>query len=491
MAKGLNKEYVVNLAFTADTNSAKQQLQDLQNSLTKLVNTSAFKNKDFGLDKDLQNASAAAARLKVELDNAINTDTGKLDLTKFMDSLKKSNMSIKDYQNQLYQLGPDGEKAFTKLSQAITLAEVPLKRTSSLMSELWTTMKNTARWQLTSSAMHSFIGAIQHAYYYAQDLNESLNNIRIVSSASVEQMDKFAEKANKAAKSLSSTTLDYTNAALIYYQQGLTDKEVADRTEVTLKMANAARESATTISDQLTSVWNNFYDGSESLEHYADAMVRLGADTASSSSEISEGLQKFSSVASTIGLSFDNAAAALATITATTRQSADIVGTALKTLFSRIQGLKLGETLDDGTDLNKYSTALHKVGIEVKNTDGQLKDMDVILDEMGTKWNTWSRDTQMALAQTVAGVRQYTQLMTLMNNYDFYKENVERAKNSEGSLQEQADIYAESWDAAKDRVQASAEAIYKSLINDQFFIEFNNGISTLLDGVNGFIKGMG
>ena len=37
MAKGLNKEYVVNLAFTADTNSAKQQLQDLQNSLTKLV----------------------------------------------------------------------------------------------------------------------------------------------------------------------------------------------------------------------------------------------------------------------------------------------------------------------------------------------------------------------------------------------------------------------------------------------------------------------
>lgn len=491
MAKGLNKEYTVNLAFTADTNSAKQNIQSLSQELQNLVTSTSLKTKNFGIDKDLQSATASAAQLKVQLEAAVNTDTGKLDLSKFSDSLKKSGMTLEKYQNQLYQLGPEGQKAFSDLSKAITLAEVPLKRTSSLMSELWTTMKNTARWQLTSSAMHSFIGAIQHAYYYAQDLNESLNNIRIVSSASVEQMDKFAEKANKAAKSLSSTTLDYTNAALIYYQQGLTDKEVADRTEVTLKMANAARESATTISDQLTSVWNNFYDGSESLEHYADAMVRLGADTASSSSEISEGLQKFSSVASTIGLSFDNAAAALATITATTRESADIVGTALKTLFSRIQGLKLGETLDDGTDLNKYSTALHKVGIEVKDTDGQLKDMDVILDEMGTKWNTWSRDTQVALAQTVAGVRQYTQLMTLMNNYDFYKENVERAKNSEGSLQEQADIYADSWDAAKDRVQASAEAIYKSLINDQFFIEFNNGISTLLDGVNGFIKGMG
>lgn len=491
MAKGLNKEYTVNLAFTADTNSAKQNIQSLSQELQNLVTSTSLKTKNFGIDKDLQSATASAAQLKVQLEAAVNTDTGKLDLSKFSDSLKKSGMTLEKYQNQLYQLGPEGQKAFSDLSKAITLAEVPLKRSSALMQELWTTMKNTARWQLTSTAMHSFMGAIQHAYYYAQDLNESLNNIRIVSGASVEQMDKFAEKANKAAKSLSSTTLDYTNAALIYYQQGLTDKEVADRTEVTLKMANAANESATTISEQLTSVWNNFYDGSESLEHYADAMVRLGADTASSSSEISEGLQKFSSVAGTIGLSFDNAAAALATITGITRESADVVGTALKTLFSRIQGLNLGQTLDDGTDLNKYSTALHKVGIEIKDTDGELKDMDDILDEMGTKWNTWSRDTQTALAQTVAGVRQYTQLMTLMNNYDFYKENVERAKNSEGSLQEQADIYAESWEAAKDRVKASAEAIYKSLINDQFFIEFNNGISTLLEGVNGFIKGMG
>jgi hypothetical protein len=30
----------------------------------------------------------------------------------------------------------------------------------------------------------------------------------------------------------------------------------------------------------------------------------------------------------------------------------------------------------------------------------------------------------MALAQTVAGVRQYTQLMNLMNNWSFFKENV-------------------------------------------------------------------
>jgi hypothetical protein len=62
------------------------------------------------------------------------------------------------------------------------------------------------------------------------------------------------------------------------------------------------------------------------------------------------------------------------------------VGTAFKTLFARMEGLKLGETLDDGTTLNQYSTALAKVGVDIKTANGDLKDMDIILDEMGKKW---------------------------------------------------------------------------------------------------------
>jgi hypothetical protein len=43
-----------------------------------------------------------------------------------------------------------------------------------------TVLKNTARWQLSSSILHGFMGTMSSAYGYAQDLNESLNNIRIV-----------------------------------------------------------------------------------------------------------------------------------------------------------------------------------------------------------------------------------------------------------------------------------------------------------------------
>ena len=487
MAKQLN----VNLAFNADTRQVKSQLQDLQNQLTKIMQVSTQKAGTMGITKELQEASQAAASLKAHLEQATNADTGKLDLGLLNKSLKDAGITLDQYRQKLQQAGPVGQQAFNSLASSILKAEIPLKQCNTLLSNFATTLKNTARWQISSSILHGFMGSLQSAFYYAKDLNESLNNIRIVTGYNTDQMAKFASEANKAAQALSTTTTEYTNASLIYYQQGLSDDEVKKRTDVTVKMANVTRESAEEVSQQMTAIWNNFDDGSKSLEYYSDVVTALGAATASSSAEIAQGLEKFAAVADTVGLSYEYATSALATVTATTRQSADVVGNAFKTLFARLEGLKLGETLDDGTDLNKYSKALNEVGVNIKDTNGDMKAMDQILDELGEKWKTLARDQQMALAQTVGGVRQYTQLIALMDQWDFFQENLGVARDSEGTLQKQAEIYAESWDAARDRVKAAAEDIYNELINDKFFIDLNNNFAKFLNLINDTIKGLG
>ena len=486
MAKQLN----VSLAFTADTSKAKQQLQELQSSLDKLISSANTKTGELGLTKELAQASAEANKLKILLESSTSA-SGTLDLGKFSQGLKKSGMELKDYANTLQSLGPEGTQAFAKLAQSITTANIPLKQSNKLLQEFATTMKNTVRWQFSSSMLHGFMGAMSGALSYAKDLDKSLNDIRIVTEYNTDRMAQFAAEANKAAKALSTTTTEYTNASLIYFQQGLTDEEVAARSEVTIKMANAAGVSAQKVSDQMTAVWNNFDNGSKSLEYYADVMTALGAATASSTDEISQGLNKFAAVSKTVGLSYEYATAALATVTATTRESADVVGTAFKTLFARIQGLQLGETLDDGTTLNKYSTALAKVGIDIKDGNDQLKQMDTILDEMGAKWQTLSVDQQTALAQTVAGVRQYGQLMALMNNWDYFKQNVKVAEDSTGTLKKQAEIYAESWEASSKRVKAAAQGIYDKLLDEDFFIGVNNVLEESLGFINNLIDGLG
>ena len=486
MAKQLN----VNLAISADTSAAQKNLLDLQNSLNNLSSITPIDGTK--LTNDMQKAISSARSLEYHLTNAFNVNTGNIDLNKLDTSLKSANTNLATLTNGLLRAGVQGEQAFMNVQRALSSANVQITKANGMLAQFLITLKNTARWQLSSSVLHGFIGGLQSAYGYAQDLNKSLNNIRIVTGYNIDEMSNFAEEANKAAKALHSTTTEYTNASLIYYQQGLSADEVKERTDITIKMANVARESAETVSDQLTAVWNNFAkNGTQSLEHYADAMTKLGAETASSTDEIAGGLEKFASVADMIGLSFDNAAAALATITATTRQSEEVVGTALKTIFARIQGLSLGETLDDGTTLNKYSEALDKVGISIYNSAGGLKDMDNILAEMGAKWDTLSDAQQTALAQTVAGVRQYTQLVALMENFDFYQQNVDTAKNADGELDKQAEIYAESWEAARDKVKAATEGIFNDLIPTEAIIDITNGFAEVLEGVDSFIEGIG
>ena len=494
MAKHLN----VNLAFTADTGAARAQIKDLQSQISSLLG-SVNQNDSLGITKEVKEASKAVATLQSQLKNAINTDTGKLNLTEFNKSLQKSGYTLKDYKTALMNLGPAGAQAFSTLASSITKAEMPLRRSNTLLSEMWTTMKNTARWQLTSSVLHGFIGGLQRAIGYAEDLNKTLTDIRIVApEKSMEDMYKFAALANKQAKELSSTTLDYAKGALIYYQQGLDDALTKERTDVTTKMANVTGDNVEEVSSYMTSIWNNFNKaGDESAEHFADILTKLGAETAASTTEITTALEKYTGVANTIGLSYESATAAATTLIDRMRETPEVAGTALKTIFARMEGLKLEGSTDEGgttTDLNKYSKALHQIGVEIKDANGEIREADDILMDLGEKWNSGelSQDVKIATAETVAGIRQWQQFAALMDNFDYFKQYKEMAAfGSDGALQEQQDIYAESWEAASNRVQAAIEEIYSQVLDDKFFIKLTNGAADLVNIISDIIDSLG
>ena len=485
-----DKQLNMILKFQADTNQAKKEIVDLANTLRTVASMQAVNNNTIDLNA-LQQGRQAASELLRHLQKAVNIDTGKLNLATFSSSLKTSGKTLKDYKNELEACGSAGQEAFQKVAISIATAENPVRRLNKTMQGFLTTLKNTAKWQLSSTIVHGFIGALQSAYGYAQNLNKSLTNIQIVTGQSAEQMEQFAIRANKAAKALSASTLAYTDAALIYYQQGLDDSAVEERTNTTIKMMNVTGQSAEEVSSYMTAIWNNFDNGTNSLEYYADAITALGAATASSSEEIADGLQKFAAIADTVGLSYEYATSALATVVAETRQSADVIGTSFKTIFARMQGLSLGETLDDGVDLNKYSIALQTIGVNVLDANGNLRQMDDILDDLGARWESLTEAQRVATAETVGGMRQYANFMALMDNWSEVQKNITIAANSEGTLQEQADIYAQSWEGAKKRLQASLQSIYHDIIDDKTFISMTDNISKVVDGVNGLIKGLG
>ena len=476
----------VNIQFNADNTQAKRSINDLSASL-KQISQTEITIPNGSIDQAIKSAN----QLHQALAQAVNVDTGRLDFTKLQSSLKSLGTDLTSVSANLISLGPQGQQAFNSLVRAIGTAQAPITRLNKTFIEFGKTLVNTIHWQVASSLVHGFIGVVQQAVGYISDLDKSLKGIQIVTQQNDNSMRAFANHARDLAGDLRVATKEFVDASLIFFQQGLSEKDVIARTEATLKLAKVTGESVSNVSSELTAIWNNFDDGSRSLESYADVLTALGAATASSSKEIATGIQKFAAVAETVGLSYEYATAALATVVAETRQSADIVGTAFKTLFSRLEGLKLGETLEDGVDLNKYSEALNKVGVNILDANGNLRQMDDILDNLGEKWQFLTEAQKVALAQTVGGVRQYQQFMALMNNYDKVQSNINIAKNSEGTLEKQYDVYKDSIEAITEAFENSKRRLFDQFINEDSIKDFKQILTEFLNMVTQLVKNLG
>lgn len=244
-------------------------------------------------------------------------------------------------------------------------------------------MANTVRFGISSVVFNNLTNSIQKAYDYSVKLDSSLNDIRIVTNKSAEDMDRFAVQANKAAQNLGKSTRDYTEASLIYYQQGLSDQETAARTETTLKAANVTGQSPAEVSEQLTAVWNGYKVSAAETELYVDKLAATAATTAADLEELSVGMSKVASAANIMGVDVDQLNAQLATIVSVTREAPESIGTSLKTIYARMSDIEAG--LDGETSLGKYTADMADMGINVLDTNGKLRDMGDVIEEIGGK----------------------------------------------------------------------------------------------------------
>ena len=478
------------LRFNADTSQAKQELQSLQKAIADVVTQRNSANPLKGFTEEANKAASKIAELNAELQKSTNSN-GALNIAKLANLWKENGKSLDYYKEHFKSLGPEGERAFNQLAVSIANAEKPVRELDGLMGKFFKGLMNTAMWTIQSQAIHAFQSALRGAFSYAKQLNQGLTDIAIVADMSSAKLAQFAKDANKYAQQWSTTTNEYVKGALIYYQQGLSGEEVIEKTNTTVKLANTSGETAEQISSYMTAIWNNFDDGSKSIEYYADVISYLGAATAASNADIAEGMQAFAATANTVGLSYEYAASALTTLRHVTQQSSSTIGNSLKTIFARLSSLKTGEVTEDGVDLTKYTKELAKYGVNVVDVNGDLKNMDQILDELAEKWKNLSNAQKVALAQTVGGVRQYNNLISLMDNYEYFQELVQGSYDSTGYLNKQSEVFEQSWQAATNHVQTAIERLYNILINDEFIIKATNLLAKILDLVGAIVEKAG
>lgn len=482
------------LDFKANFKDVQGQLTNLKNSLNSVI---GMQLNGGHLNSDIKAASNAAAQLKIHLRQALDPKTGKLDLTRLQNQMRITGTSAKSLANDLLRGGHQGAQAYLQLSNAMLNAQKSGIRLNEIASQLWVTLKNTAKWQISSYALTSMTSAFSNALTFAKELDKSLNDIRIVTGDSRAQMERFAVAANKTAKALSTTTKRVADATLIYRQQGDTAEEAAKKAEITIKAANASRAEAQEMSEYLTGIWNSYQVGAENLELFADKLVKVGAVTATSAEELAISMTKVAATANTVGVSYDQLLSTIATVSSATRVSAEQIGTAFKTIYARMGDLELKGSIDeDGvtTTLGTVSSSLKQVGVNVLDAQGNIRDMGLVIEELGTKWQTMTLNEKTAIAEAVASKRQYTQLFALFDNWDEYQRTLKEAGNAQGELNKQQAIYADSIEGAQARLKAAKEDLLLGFMDNEtmqdsidLLAEFTDGVGDLLENMGGLV----
>lgn len=500
MAKQLNKAVSGggNINFQINLTTDKTGLNELKTSLNELQRMTASDLMDLNKGMNIQQANnnlkelrSMASSIQLALGNAFNKDLGTVNVTKFNTELSKTGYSLQSISNAFYAAGEKGKAAFRNLATEALTAQRQVKQTHNIIQDMANTMANTVKWGIASSVMNSFTGSVQKAYSYVKQLDTSLNNIMIVTGKSSSEMERFAKQANKAAQSLGAQTTAYTDAALIYYQQGLGDEEVKARAETTVKTANVTGMSGADTSEALTAVWNGYRVQTEETEKYVDKLAKVAAGTAADLEELSTGMSKVASAANTAGVDIDQLNAILGTVISVTREAPETIGSGFKTIFARMGDLALDGEDEYGVTLGNVSGKLHELGIEILDEQGNMRDMGTIIEETAAKWDTWTRAQKQAAAVAMAGKMQYSRLMALFENWDMYSDALDMSKNSIGELQKQQDIYMQSTEAHLAKMRASFEDLYDSLLDADSINMVTDAIGFLVNRVTDLVDGLG
>lgn len=477
-----DKQYTIKVGYSVDDSGLKKVKQDLQT-----VQDIANEFKLLGKGDYTKQISA----LTNAFDKSANFTLGKFDSGKFVNELKKSKLTVDQLRTSLNAMYGDGQTVFNHIAKDVLDANIQLRQTPKFIQEFQRTFTNVFRYNLAGMIQNAFTGSFQQAIGFAKSLDSSLNDIRIVTGKSADEMARFSKEAASAAKSLGKSTTDYTNASLIYYQQGLSENEVKARTETTLKAANVTGQSTDAVSQELTAVWNGYKLVADETEAAVDKLAAVAATTASNLEELSTGMSKVASAANTMGVDFDQLNAQIATIISVTRQAPESVGTALKTIYARMSTIEAGGMDEEGNTLTSYTEKMNNFGISVLDQTGHLRDMGDVMEEIGQKWQYMNKEQQVSLAQAMAGTRQYNNLMALFENWDMYTKTLNTSQNALGTLQKQQNVYMDSLEAHLKTLETAKEEVFNTLIDTDSFKDLIDTVTTLTETLNTFFETFG
>ena len=312
------------------------------------------------------------------------------------------------------------------------------------------------QFSLYAIALRSAKKALNDAIKTVKDLDKYLTEQAMVTGKTRKETYKLLESYQSMAAELGATTKEIGEVTTQFLRQGKSTSDALTLTRAAVQAAKVAGISGAESVNYLTTALNGFQLAAEDAMKVSDKFAAIAAQSATSYEEIATALSKVAAQANMAGMSIDYTTALLAKGIETTREPAESIGTALKTIIARMREITdYGKTLEDGMDINNVETQLAYVGIALRNANGELRSTEEVLDELGHKWDTLSSNQQAAVAKALAGTRQQSRLIAMMSDYERVTELQEIAQRSAGATAAQAATYMEGMEASLNKINVA------------------------------------
>lgn len=324
---------------------------------------------------------------------------------------------------------------------------------------------------ITGKALTEFIKNLKQILAYTKQLDKAQTNLEIVTGSTNEQARSMMKTYSELAKTLGATTQEIAGVATEWLRQGYSAQSAEKLITSSVKLAKLGFMDQNQAVKALTSTMKGFNIEAENSSDIVDKLTTLDAKYATTAGDIATALSYVASVAKNAGMSLDETSAAITTIIDATQQDASSVGNALKTMVSRYGNVKAGafsrmnageDTGEDGT-INDVERVLKVLGINIRSTSSDMRDLSDVLDEISQKWSTMSDVEKNAVSNALAGTRQRNMFLSLMDNYDTYKQALKDEENSEGTSDIKMDKQLSHFEAAQKQLQASIEDLTLTL----------------------------
>ena len=368
--------------------------------------------------------------------------------------LKEFRESLNDKQKALFdqlatsmqRLGENGQRtgeqikgANKELRESVSAAEKSKKELEAVISQF-------ARFTTLAGIMDIFRNSIRAAFGAVKELDEAMNSIAVVTDMTTQDLWNQIDVYTQMANATGSTIAGAYQVAQLYYQQGLSTNDVMTATTETLKLARVAAIDYASATDYMTSAVKGFGLSYQDLSHIMDVYSNLAAKTAADTEEISIAMSKVASIAHSTGMELETTAGFLTQIIATTREAPETAGTSLKTVIARFAEVKklVSQGVDTGTDeegaeidVNKIETALRLAGVALRDSQGQMRDLDDVFIELSSHWAELDTLTQRYIATQAAGSRQQSRFLAMISDYDSLMETLGYGLDAAGANNEQ------------------------------------------------------